>query len=337
MTFRSGSPMSFVVSEDLVAASPPCVHRESCGTFARRKRGATTMTWHGPIEAFGEALALAKAHDRTGRGPAVHNCIPASIARGAIVAAPVVEARNRAAHAVRPAEPESSPREAISLGLSESDHFVSGVPCTFATSGERAWKQAIADTLLDAPRPRDCSGLVLEFSLSTLRPGGQPRDLDNLCEPVFRALANTLGWFDGSCTNLEWWSASMSVASPTGVRLRATPSRTPVQGRTAPALEFVYSGPLPRSGTDASMPAALSSRISRPLPGDALACELLFGSRTINLGDIATGRVKNVIDCLYPALGGRAGAPDDHRIRALEVRRNCSEAPLDGVIVRLWN
>ena len=83
--------------------------------------------------------------------------------------------------------------------------------------------------------------------------------------------------------------------------------------------------------------AALSSRISRPLPGDALACELLFGSRTINLGDIATGRVKNVIDCLYPALGGTAGAPDDHRIRALEVRRNCSEAPLDGVIVRLWN
>ncbi|MBK7369395.1 MAG: hypothetical protein IPJ04_16295 [Candidatus Eisenbacteria bacterium] len=329
--------MSFVVSEDLVAASPPCVHRESCGTFARRKRGATTMTWHGPIEAFGEALALAKAHDRTGRGPAVHNCIPASIARDASAAAYATEARNRAAHAVRPAAPAPAQREAHPLELSASDHFVSGVPCTFATAGERAWKQAIADALRDAPTPRGCSGLMLEFALSTFRPGGQPRDLDNLCEPVFRALANTLGWFDGSCTNLEWWSASMSVASPTGVRLRALPSRMPASRRQAPALEFVYSGPLPRSGTDASMPAALSSRVSRPLAGEAIACELLFGSRTLNLGDIATGRVKNVIDCLYPALGGKAGAPDDHRIRTLEVRRNCSEAPLDGVIVRLWN
>jgi hypothetical protein len=326
--------MSFVVSEDLVAASPPCVHRESCGTFARRKRGATTMTWHGPIEAFGEALALAKAHDRTGRGPAVHNCIPASIARDASAAAYATEARNRAAHAVRPAAPAPAQREAHPLELSASDHFVSGVPCTFATAGERAWKQAIADALRDAPTPRGCSGLMLEFALPTC-PSGQPRDLDNLCEPNLPRARELLGWFDGSARTSNGGRRAC-VASPTASGCARCLAHARVW-RPAPALEFVYSGPLPRSGTDASMPAALSSRVSRPLAGEAIACELLFGSRTLNLGDIATGRVKNVIDCLYPALGGKAGAPDDHRIRTLEVRRNCSEAPLDGVIVRLWN
>ncbi len=33
-----------------------------------------------------------------------------------------------------------------------------------------------------------------------------------------------------------------------------------------------------------------------------------------NIGDIATGRVKAVVDRPYPLLGGAAGGPDDWRI-----------------------
>lgn len=58
--------------------------------------------------------------------------------------------------------------------------------------------------------------------------------------------------------------------------------------------------------------------------------------RPVNLGDISTGRVKNVIDCLYPVIGGSAGAPLDDRVTRLEVWR--SDAKVGGTIrVRVVN
>ena len=47
------------------------------------------------------------------------------------------------------------------------------------------------------------------------------------------------------------------------------------------------------------------------------AVTLEFGTSAINLGDIATGPVKSVIDNLYPIVGGTRGAPDDWRIEPL--------------------
>jgi hypothetical protein len=46
-----------------------------------------------------------------------------------------------------------------------------------------------------------------------------------------------------------------------------------------------------------------------------------LASEAINLGGIATGPVKTLIDGMWPILGGRPGAPDDGRITALVVRK----------------
>jgi len=42
---------------------------------------------------------------------------------------------------------------------------------------------------------------------------------------------------------------------------------------------------------------------------------------------VATGRVKNVIDCLQPILGGPFGNPDDHRIVTLLVVKGVPGVP----------
>jgi hypothetical protein len=64
-----------------------------------------------------------------------------------------------------------------------------------------------------------------------------------------------------------------------------------------------------------------------------LTIELEFAG-PVNLGDIAAGRPKNVIDCLYPVIGGRPGAPDDSRVTAIEATRMHREGAA-GVRVRV--
>ena len=68
-----------------------------------------------------------------------------------------------------------------------------------------------------------------------------------------------------------------------------------------------------------------------PVPPGSLAVALEFGGSRINIGDVATGRVKNVIDCLQPILGGAFGNPDDHRIVQLLVMKRASGVA-DGAI-----
>ena len=59
--------------------------------------------------------------------------------------------------------------------------------------------------------------------------------------------------------------------------------------------------------------------------------QIQFGSAAVNLGDIATGKTKPIIDCLFPVLGGTSGDPDDDRISTLQVEKGVKEVPLDGV------
>ncbi len=61
------------------------------------------------------------------------------------------------------------------------------------------------------------------------------------------------------------------------------------------------------------------------------AVGLRFGGSAVNIGDIATGRVKSVIDCLYPILGGVVGAPEDWRITSLYVEKKSANVP-DGAV-----
>jgi hypothetical protein len=67
------------------------------------------------------------------------------------------------------------------------------------------------------------------------------------------------------------------------------------------------------------------------VPPGSLAVVLEFGGSQINIGDVATGRVKNVIDCLQPLLGGTFGNPDDHRIVLLLVSKRAGDLA-DGAV-----
>ena len=67
-----------------------------------------------------------------------------------------------------------------------------------------------------------------------------------------------------------------------------------------------------------------------------MGVSLVFGDPQVNLGDIATGRPKNVIDCLWPLLGGVAGAPDDHLVTALRRARDDSLG-MNGARVTVWS
>jgi hypothetical protein len=67
-----------------------------------------------------------------------------------------------------------------------------------------------------------------------------------------------------------------------------------------------------------------------------VSCLLRFGAQAINIGDIATGVVKSLIDCLYPVLGGSAGDPADDRIDVLTVVKGAEGIPPGSVEVCLW-
>lgn len=59
---------------------------------------------------------------------------------------------------------------------------------------------------------------------------------------------------------------------------------------------------------------------------------LRFGGAP-TIGDIATGRVKAVVDCLYPLRGGVAGKPDDWRITAFRVEQASPGVPNGAVAI----
>ena len=77
-----------------------------------------------------------------------------------------------------------------------------------------------------------------------------------------------------------------------------------------------------------SVPSATSTDIG---------IRLSFAGAKVNLGDIATGAVKSTIDCLYPILGGAAGAPDDWKVGTLQCEKGARDAPAEGVLIEVWS
>lgn len=67
--------------------------------------------------------------------------------------------------------------------------WLPGRPATFATRGEKPWKEII-DEAVPANRAAKVYGLDLQFFLQTLAPNRLYLDVDNLCEPVFSVLVN---------------------------------------------------------------------------------------------------------------------------------------------------
>jgi hypothetical protein len=202
------------------------------------------------------------------------------------------------------------------------DRFVPGKPAPFATAGERPWKDAITAELGSATPDRRAAFLELDFTVAPAIGYARGADLDNFCEPMFSVLANRLGWFGGSRPNVRAFRARKALGTPTGCRVRIYSERwqdTWIDG--AVLLDGVASGALPVSARDDKFAGWVRETMLRPGSSSGLfGVELRF-TGPVNLGDIATGRLKNVIDCHYPVLGGRPGAPNDAQVAMLEATR----------------
>lgn len=69
--------------------------------------------------------------------------------------------------------------------------------------------------------------------------------------------------------------------------------------------------------------------------GSAIGVELRFDGR-LNLGDVATRRLKPTIDCLWPVIGGVPGRPADDLVTRLVVaRRDCGGSGVASRVIEL--
>lgn len=195
------------------------------------------------------------------------------------------------------------------------DHFVAGLPAAFSTKGEKSWKDAVSQALVgSAPPASNAINLSLEFSVAPAPGYPLGPDIDNLCEPLLAVVVNQLGWFGRRRPNIMGLIARKRVATPTGCRVRVGGRELSWQCPGEELLKAECSFPLPKSARDPDWANWVDSNMARKArPGALLSVELQF-SDSFNLGDISTGRLKNVIDCLHPVLGGKSGAPADDRI-----------------------
>ena len=220
------------------------------------------------------------------------------------------------------------------------DFWIPGEPATFATKAERPWKETIRQTV---PQGQSCcqsGGMLLDFHVQSSQRGGQPFDIDNMCEPVFSAVINQLGWLGGRRPNLMWFRAKRLLKTPAGCTVRLEQADAPEFSPDRHSLIFrdVYTDPLPKSGTAPELSSWLLSLSKVPSARSTdIGIRLSFAGAKVNLGDIATGLVKSTIDCLYPLLGGTAGAPDDWKVNSLHCEKGAADAPAKGVLIEMWS
>jgi hypothetical protein len=93
----------------------------------------------------------------------------------------------------------------------------------------------------------------------------------------------------------------------------------------AVALDDVYRGGLPNAGAVKEYAAWVERHMRRRLVRGKVGIRLDFADERVNLGDVATGKAKVLIDGLWPILGGSRGAPDDRRVAALVMRKGVAD------------
>jgi hypothetical protein len=174
--------------------------------------------------------------------------------------------------------------------------------------------------------------MVIDFTLDRGRAWPAHPDIDNLCQPVFSTVISRQGWFGGSRPNLAWYLATKRPGAKVGALISVVTGPGPDVAAvlTRPRFTATWPGPLPRSARDEQFAAWVSNQ-GTPRVSGTLAVALEFGGPRVNIGDIATGSVKSLIDCLQPILGGSFGNPDDHRIVLLLVVKRRSGVP-DGAV-----
>lgn len=178
-------------------------------------------------------------------------------------------------------------------------------------------------------------GIIAEFRLQTFEHNGKPFDIDNLCDPLFSILVNKKWWFGGKRQNIKWWRASKVIDTNTGCNLQLLSYSSTEMSMNNLIFNEIFEGPLPTNAKDYSTIERISSKIIDSKVMGWYLVNLQFGSRNLNIGEIATGPVKSTIDCLFPLLGGSIGKPEDWRIVVLQVEKGVENIPVSGVRVRI--
>lgn len=210
---------------------------------------------------------------------------------------------------------------------------VSGSPIGYSSAGEKGWRAQIMAKVPTAPQTHAGTGLFADFHIflpTTKKPGF---DLDNLLDPVFSAVITRQGWFSGNRQNLWWVAAQKRVAANPGLRV-AVLEQAPhlwTDSDPAVALDDVYGGELPESSADKKYVAWVERQMRRRLVRGKVGIRLDFADEGVNLGDVATGKFKVLIDGLWPILEVARGAPadrpvaDDKRVAALIMRKGIAD------------
>ena len=201
--------------------------------------------------------------------------------------------------------------------------WVKGEPASFSTAREKPWKINLEQQIPDNDRNCIEKGIVLDFNVKSMKVNGLYFDLDNLCEPVFSIFINKKGWFGGKRPNLQWFRASKIKDIKSGCRLKIYNSIEPdtTVNYKDKIYSKIYTGNLPKNGKETEFILWVKENYVGLRHSSSFYVKIEFGSSKINLGDIATGRIKSIIDCFYPIIGGNMGNPDDWKINILEVKK----------------
>lgn len=212
-------------------------------------------------------------------------------------------------------------------------YWINGFPATFATSREKIWKQQICEALTG--KQYDDSRVNLRFVFTKDNYDKYQYDIDNLCEPVFAVLTSSLHWFSGKRNNITCWTARKCIGEEQGLLIQNINSETLLAPSGTPLFDEVYGGVLPNKATDDNIPSWIK-RLGQFKAVNACSIRLIFENTPVSIATISSGKVKPIIDCLYPIIGGIAGAPNDEIIEMLTVERVSNSTKKPAVRITIW-
>ncbi len=212
-------------------------------------------------------------------------------------------------------------------------YWVSGFPATFATSREKIWKQQICQAL--SGKQHNDSSINLQFVFTKGNYEKYQFDIDNLCEPVFAVLTSSLRWFSGNRRNITLWTARKCIGTEQGLLVQSIDSDTLLTPSNNPLFDEVYDGILPTKATDDNMPTWIRG-LGQFKNMKKCSVRLQFENIPVSIATISSGKVKPIIDCLYPIIGGVPGAPNDEIIEMLTVERVSNNNKTSSIRVTIW-
>ena len=210
------------------------------------------------------------------------------------------------------------------------EFWISGFPAPYSTRREQVIPRSSSST--------EEAGVDIEFYLPGTRASSQGPDLDNLCDPVFSILVNRLGWIRFRRPNIQWWRAYKRYEGKLGCSLRLWTGKAPEIGLGGIERSKLVCSKVLFLAQNKQMLTWVQSLRSTQDVGtcDQYYLILRFRDSSLNLGDIATGSVKYMIDWLAPILGIKSGKIEDWRATALQVEKGVNGVSKTGVEVSLW-